>query len=66
MWNFFVIKWLFGKNVIIIGARMNSSVHIDNEKKDILILCKSGSDNTVLTAKKKDSLNFTEQRKKFF
>ena len=66
MWNFFVIKWLFGKNVIVIGAPMNSSVHIDNEKKDILILCKVSSDNTVLTAKKKYSLNFTKQRKKFF
>ena len=66
MWNFFVIKWMFGKNVIIIGARMNPSVHIDNEKKDILILCKGSSDNTVLTAKKKYSLSFTEQRKKFF
>ena len=45
---------------------MNPSVHIDNEKKDILILCKGSSDNTVLTAKKKYSLSFTEQRKKFF
>ena len=28
----------FGKNVIIFGADMNSSVHIDNKGKDILIL----------------------------
>ena len=27
-----------GKNVIIFGADMSSFVHIDNKKKDILIL----------------------------
>ena len=27
-----------GKNVIIFGVDMSSSVHIDNKKKDILIL----------------------------
>ena len=29
-----------GKNVIIFGVNKNSSVHIDNKKKDILILGK--------------------------
>ena len=28
----------FGQNVIIFGADMNSSIHIDNKKKDKLIL----------------------------
>ena len=28
----------FGKNIIIFGADMSSSVHVDNKKKDILIL----------------------------
>ena len=28
----------FGKNVIIIGASMSSSVHVGNRKKNILIL----------------------------
>ena len=28
----------FGQNVIIFGADMRSSIHIDNEKKNILIL----------------------------
>ena len=28
----------FGQNVLISGADMNSSIHIDNKKKDILIL----------------------------
>ena len=30
----------FGKNVIRFGADLSSSVHVDNKKKDILILCK--------------------------
>ena len=30
----------FGRNVVIFGADMNSSVHIDNKGKDILILDK--------------------------
>ena len=30
----------FGKNLIISGADMSSSVHVDNKKKDILILVK--------------------------
>ena len=28
----------FGQNVIIFGENMSSSVHVDNKKKDILIL----------------------------
>ena len=28
----------FGKNVIIFGADVSSSIHIDNKNKDILIL----------------------------
>ena len=32
-----------GKNVIIFGVDMSSSVHIDNEGKDILILVKGAS-----------------------
>ena len=30
----------FGRNVVIFGVDMNSSVHIDNKGKDILILGK--------------------------
>ena len=47
---------------------MNSSVHIDNKNKDILILCKGptqGLDNTILTAEAEYSTNFTEERKKY-
>ena len=58
----------FGKNVIIFGADMSSAVHIDNNKKDILIFGKrptQGLDKTTLTGEKKCSINFTEQQKKF-
>ena len=30
----------FGQNVLIFGADMSSSAHIDNKKKDILVLRK--------------------------
>ena len=58
----------FSKNVIIFGADMSSSVHVDNKKKYILILGegpKLGLDDTTLNAKNKCSINFTESRKKF-
>ena len=39
--SFFLIpNFDWGKNVIIFGVDMSSSVHIDNKKKDILILGK--------------------------
>ena len=44
---------------------MSSSVHIDNEKKDILVLGKGptqGLEHT-LTAEKMYSINFTEKKK---
>ena len=44
------------KNVIIFGVDMSSSVHIDNNKKDILIIGFSspqGLDDTSLTAEAK-------------
>ena len=58
----------FGKNVIIFGADMSSSVHLDNNKKYIMILGDGptqGSDDTTLTAKKEYAINFNEQQKKF-
>ena len=47
---------------------MSSSVHVDNKKKNILILGKElidGLDDTTLTAAKEYSTNFTEPRKEF-
>ena len=58
----------FGKNAIIFGADMNSSVHIDNKRKDILILGEGptqGLDDTTLTAEAKYPINFTQSGKRF-
>ena len=49
----------FGRIFIIFGVNMCSSVHVDNKKKDILIL------GTTLTAEKLYSNIFTENDKKF-
>ena len=51
----------FGQNVIIFGADMSSSAHIDNQKKDILILGvgpTQGLEHTLI-AEKMYSINFT-------
>ena len=56
-----------GRNVIIFGVDMSSSPHIDNKKKDILILGKGptqGLEHT-LTAKKLYSINFIKHNTKF-
>ena len=58
----------FGRNCLILGADMSSSVHVDNKKKDVVILGKcptQGLDDTTLTAEKLYSINFTENNKKF-
>ena len=58
----------FGKNVMIFGADISSSVHND-KKKGILILGEgpaNGLDDTALTAEKIYSVNCTEQQKKFY
>ena len=55
----------FGRNVIIFGVDMSSSVHGDNKKKDILILAETPTqvlDGTTLTAEKLYSINFTENK----
>ena len=56
-----------GKNVIIFGANMSSSVHIDNKKKDIFILGKSpkqGLNDTTLAADAQFSINFSRSNEK--
>ena len=56
----------FGQNVLIFGVDMSFSAHIDNKKKDILVLGKGptqGLEHT-LTAEKMYSINFTVTRKK--
>ena len=57
----------FGQNVLIFGVGMGFSAHIDNKKKDILILGigpTQGLEHT-LTAEKMYSINFTEKNKRF-
>ena len=52
--------------MIIFGADMSSSLHINNKKKDILdIGPKQGLDDTALTAGAKDSTNFSRSNKIF-
>ena len=58
----------YGRNVIIFGADMSHSVHVDNKKKYILIPGKGptqGLDNTTLTAEKMYSLTFAVDNKEF-
>ena len=57
----------FGQNVLIFGVDMSSSAHIDNNKKDILVLGIGPTQGLehVLTAEKMYSINFTVTKKKF-
>ena len=55
-----------GKKVIINGAKMSSSVHIDNKGKDILILREGptqGLDDTTLTSEAKHLINFSRSQR---
>ena len=56
-----------GKYVIVFGADMSSSVHVDNKNKDILILGEGptqGLDDATLTAEAKYWINFTQLNKR--
>ena len=58
----------FGRNVIIFGVGMSSSVHVLNKGKDILILGKcptQGLGEHSLTAKKMYSVNFADNGDKY-
>ena len=57
----------FGQNVLIFGADMSSSAHIDNKKKDILVLGKGPTQGLkhTLTEEKMYSINFTVTKKEF-
>ena len=47
---------------------MSSYLHVDNKKKDILVLCEGPwqrLDGTILTAEKKNLINFTDNKKQF-
>ena len=54
-----------GKNLMIFGTEMSSSVHIYNKRKYILILGKDptdGLDDTALTAEAEYFINFSKQQ----
>ena len=56
------------RNVINFGADMRSSVHVDNENKDILILAEGptqGLDDAILTTVAKYPINFTQSGERF-
>ena len=57
----------FGQNVLIFGADMSNSIHIDNKGKDILGLGRGPTQGleSTLTAEKMYSINFTVIKKKF-
>ena len=54
--------------MLIFGADMSTSIHIDNKKKDILVLGRGPTQGleSTLTAEKMYSVNFTVTRKKFY
>ena len=57
----------FGQNVIF-GTGMSSSVHNDNNKKDILILSKCLADRVddkTLTSAKEYSMSFSDKKRNF-
>ena len=58
----------YGRNVVIFGVDMSSSVHVGNKGKDILILGKGstqGLGEHSLTAEKMYSVNFTGDGNKY-
>ena len=57
-----------GRNVIIFGDNINSSVHVDNKNKDILSFGRGltqGLHDRTLTAEAKYPINFTQPNKRF-
>ena len=57
-----------GKNIIIFGVPNSSSAHIDNKKKDVLILGKGPTqrlDDAMLTTEAQNSIDFSRSNRKF-
>ena len=65
MYVFLLFKGsVFGQNLIIFGEHLSSSEHVDDRKKDIVILGKGSmqrSDDTILLAEADYSISFSEQ-----
>ena len=66
-WRFLFPGTEFGQNVLIFGADISFPAHIDNKKRDILILGKGPTHGLEhrLTAEKIYSINFIVTKKKF-
>ena len=65
---FSVPNFDWGKNVIVFGVDMSSSVHANNKNKNILIFGKrqtKGLDNTSLTTEAGYSINFSRSEREF-
>ena len=56
----------FGQNVLVFGANMSTSIHVDNEKKDILVFGRGPTQGleSTLIAEKMYSINFAVTKKK--
>ena len=58
----------FGQNVLIFGADMSASIHIDNKKKNILVFGRGQTQTqaleSTLTAEKIYSVNFTVKKRR--
>ena len=66
--GFFSIVDEASRNVIIVGVDISSSLHIDNKKKYILILCKGSTQGLqhTSTAEKLYSINVFKHKTKFY
>ena len=68
VYNFHLQMEALGKNVIIIGDDVSSTVHIDNKGIDTLILGKGptqGLVDTTWTVEAKYPINFTQSNRRF-
>ena len=65
--DFFLIGDEVGRNIIIFGADMTLSSHIDNKKNNISILVKGPTQGLehILAAEKLYSVNFTKENTNF-
>ena len=61
--NFDFTDGSMGKNILIFGTDVSSSVHINNERKDILILCEGSTQR--LHGEAIYPVNFTQPNKRF-
>ena len=61
--NFDFTDGSMGKNILIFGTDVSSSVHINNERKDILILCEGPTQR--LHGEAIYPVNFTQPNKRF-